>query len=532
MSDERTIKLNGTANFTPKLNNYKTLEPFRYWCQKVLPLVYDDSLSYYELLCKIIDYLNKTMEDVDTLHEDVTNLHSAYVQLQNYVNEYFSNLDLQEEVNNKLDEMIKNGELNISPYRYNIILENGNTLVEKIESAISKGYHYLYVPNGVYELANSTLNLNGLLDCKFDVNAIVIPYQENGNINTFISCNTNSKLKLYNLHLKGTEHESSYGTEKINGIFVGNNSDMFFMDCIFDTLQPYNFTAAEKNINERSGTLLTANNSNLTFINCSFLNIKNYEIIHLHRKNVDINSYGCKFKGCYFNNFTHSINLKCGYCYIEDCVSIGNYEGSLFNAFAENLFAYNCESYDNNVNSFIDNTEGGLYNSKYAELKNINAPAIIFTELGEIDNVSNIAVEYTIKQNPTLDPDTFRNQPLNIKMCFSNCNNISFPQTNVSDVTREFIFNTCVLKKAPSSVSKGRDTFYNCKIQFNNSNTGNKLNVFIGCVFELNGTNVIGVIKPIIVVGCYSENPLTLYKISDTNDEYILSGNYNINIPE
>ena len=28
------------------------LSPFRLWCQKVLPLVYDDSLSYYELLFK------------------------------------------------------------------------------------------------------------------------------------------------------------------------------------------------------------------------------------------------------------------------------------------------------------------------------------------------------------------------------------------------------------------------------------------------------------------------------------------------
>lgn len=99
------------ANFTPALGEYRELQPFRYWCQKVLPLVYDDSLSYYELLCKVVDYLNKTMEDVDTLHGDVTNLHQAYVELQGYVNNYFNNLDVQNEINNKLDEMTKNGEL-------------------------------------------------------------------------------------------------------------------------------------------------------------------------------------------------------------------------------------------------------------------------------------------------------------------------------------------------------------------------------------------------------------------------------------
>ena len=97
------------ADYTPASGNYNTLQPFRYWCQKVLPLVYDDSLSYYELLCKVVDYLNKTMEDVETLHGDVTNLHEAYEKLQSYVNEYFSSLDVQAEINNKLDQMVTDG---------------------------------------------------------------------------------------------------------------------------------------------------------------------------------------------------------------------------------------------------------------------------------------------------------------------------------------------------------------------------------------------------------------------------------------
>ena len=111
MANIRSITPNDPANFTPVLGNYKTLQPFRYWCQKVLPLVYDDSLSYYELLCKVVDYLNKTMEDVETLHGDVTKLHTAYEELQSYVNNYFSTLDVQEEINNKLDLMASDGTL-------------------------------------------------------------------------------------------------------------------------------------------------------------------------------------------------------------------------------------------------------------------------------------------------------------------------------------------------------------------------------------------------------------------------------------
>lgn len=78
------------------------LRPFRFWCQKVLPLVYDDSLSYYELLCKVVDYLNNTIDDVNKLSEE-------FQTLYNYVHDYFKNLDVQEEINNKLDEMTENG---------------------------------------------------------------------------------------------------------------------------------------------------------------------------------------------------------------------------------------------------------------------------------------------------------------------------------------------------------------------------------------------------------------------------------------
>lgn len=101
-----------SADFTPVYNAPADLKPFRYWCQKVLPLVYDDTLSYYELLCKVVDYLNKTMEDVNTLSEDVEALHTAYEQLQDYVNTYFENLDIQTEINNKLDQMAASGALN------------------------------------------------------------------------------------------------------------------------------------------------------------------------------------------------------------------------------------------------------------------------------------------------------------------------------------------------------------------------------------------------------------------------------------
>ena len=121
------------ANYTPNMGEYTELRPFRYWCQKVLPLVYDDSLSYMELLCKVVDYLNKTMHDVDTLHTDVVQLHAAYIQLQQYVNMYFENLDVQPEIDKKLDKMAESGAL-LNIIKPSVIDEVNNWLSEHIKN--------------------------------------------------------------------------------------------------------------------------------------------------------------------------------------------------------------------------------------------------------------------------------------------------------------------------------------------------------------------------------------------------------------
>lgn len=42
---------------------------FPFWCHKILPLVYDDSLSYYEVLCKLMHKINDLIEQFNDLLE-------------------------------------------------------------------------------------------------------------------------------------------------------------------------------------------------------------------------------------------------------------------------------------------------------------------------------------------------------------------------------------------------------------------------------------------------------------------------------
>lgn len=61
---------------------------FRFWCQKVLPLVYDDSLSYYELLCKIVDYLNHVIADNNAIIDELDELKQELAVVQEWINNF------------------------------------------------------------------------------------------------------------------------------------------------------------------------------------------------------------------------------------------------------------------------------------------------------------------------------------------------------------------------------------------------------------------------------------------------------------
>lgn len=61
---------------------------FRFWCQKVLPLVYDESLSYYEILCKVVDYINKLIEQDKVFGTELDELHNDMKTVQKWIADF------------------------------------------------------------------------------------------------------------------------------------------------------------------------------------------------------------------------------------------------------------------------------------------------------------------------------------------------------------------------------------------------------------------------------------------------------------
>lgn len=93
--------------------NFKKLPPFKWFVLQNFPFIEADfdAITYYQLLCKIVEYLNKVIDENNTIGEQTENLTNAFNELQSYVEHYFDNLDIQTEINNKLDEMAESGQL-------------------------------------------------------------------------------------------------------------------------------------------------------------------------------------------------------------------------------------------------------------------------------------------------------------------------------------------------------------------------------------------------------------------------------------
>lgn len=92
---------------------YKNLAPFKWFVLENFPFIEADfdALTEWQLFCKIGKEINKIIDSQNIVGEQAENLTNAFNNLKNYVDDYFKNLDVQDEINNKLNEMAQDGTL-------------------------------------------------------------------------------------------------------------------------------------------------------------------------------------------------------------------------------------------------------------------------------------------------------------------------------------------------------------------------------------------------------------------------------------
>ena len=279
--------------------NVENLKPFPKFCYTIgmIPTSYKESLTYEEQLWWFCDFLQNTViPTVNNNGQAVEELQNLYIELKSYVDNYFNNLNVQEEINNKLDSMVADGTLpeivasylnskaifgfdNVESMKNatNLIngsyaktlgyykINDGGEATYKITNTVSETEYQEKLENGLFAtliIDNDSVNVHqfgakgdGTTD---DSNAINLALSSKAYNVSFVKGNT-YMVKGYE---PGQPEGSTTGLIETTGLIIPSNKNVDLNEstikCITNSRQNYNiFTIAEKeNIILKNGTII------------------------------------------------------------------------------------------------------------------------------------------------------------------------------------------------------------------------------------------------------------------------------------
>lgn len=152
-------------------DNFSKIKFLRYCVEKVLPLVYDESLSYYELLAKVVQKINEVIKNQNTLYalyDDVIELYDKFQTLaadvQKEIDDAIAGIDdkVYDEVNKVITEMINEGALDnianplLASITVNYLTDQGDCFL------VYTNQDKLIMVDTGYQTADATSIINGI----------------------------------------------------------------------------------------------------------------------------------------------------------------------------------------------------------------------------------------------------------------------------------------------------------------------------------------------------------------------------------
>lgn len=166
----------------------------------LLPTAFNECMTWEEQVLWLARFLQE--EVIPTVNENT----EAFKELKAYVENYFENLDVQDEINNKLDEMLEDGDLSVAiagvmdkteiyPESYGAVGDGVNDDTEAIQAAID----YAYEHQATVRLRNATYMITQPLIVYGNPNSVGkgTVMRGNGIGNTTISMTTNTTKTDY-----------------------------------------------------------------------------------------------------------------------------------------------------------------------------------------------------------------------------------------------------------------------------------------------------------------------------------------------
>lgn len=375
---------NNFPNYPDK--NVQKLRPFKHFCMTIgeIPTSYLASLTYYEMLLWFCNFLqNKVIPTINNNAHAIEELQNLYIELHDYVENYFKNLDVQEEINNKLDEMVEDGTLTNIIFNYVKITKIYNTTVEMIEDSNNllngqkiKTLGYYQINDGGNGYFYITDN-NDTTDFQIELS--------NGLYATLILENNIVNVKSFGAHGDGQTDDSEFIQKAVNLIndktitiqqTVPSNPNwtrnfstsflLYFPCSTYKINTPISFTKPYYNIDGNNSIIITNNKLNIFEFTGSggtkadiqnFVFKDNYNSISYENDNIDVskvNIRNCKFIGN--ENIAINFNNRSCMLKIENCIFSWCYK--IFvntrcdNAVFENCWFSEFQANENNYCSF------------------------------------------------------------------------------------------------------------------------------------------------------------------------------------
>lgn len=228
--------------------------PFVRFVASAVPMVFDNSLSYYEALCALWKYIQSMTDVINnnaTLEEEYI---EKFNELKSFVDSYFDNLDVQDEINNKLDEMAESGVLAdiMATYAQTKVdyfyIGSTSTSADIISAFASPKSKVIEFANGTYTVnqhiilsSNTTVNLNGATLQYSSGTKMIIGYALDSTYTGYngvhnVTFNNGAiKLPVALMHNVGiTFNNVEFKDTSTHAIQIAASKDILINNCIFN----------------------------------------------------------------------------------------------------------------------------------------------------------------------------------------------------------------------------------------------------------------------------------------------------------